>query len=256
MNPLPDAFRNTALAHRALHDDLRPENSLAAAEAALAAGYGMEVDLQPSSDGVAMVFHDATLARMTGRDEAVRDFTAVELSQIQLGESEAGIPTLSDLLNLAAGRVPLLLELKDQSGGQGGSDGVLEAGTLKALEGYDGPVALMSFNPAMVEVLAEMGSAWPLGLTTCDFRAQDWPDMPRRLAEHLARIPDYERMGAQFISHDRNDLGSARVAELKAAGAVIMCWTIRSAQEERAARSVAETITFEGYMAPMTAASD
>ena len=71
---------------------------------------------------------------------------------------------------------------------------------------------------------------------------------PERLAE-LTNIVDYERLGACFISHDRTDLNRPRVAELKTTGAAILCWTVRSVEEEAAARQIADNITFEGYLA-------
>jgi hypothetical protein len=65
----------------------------------------------------------------------------------------------------------------------------------------------------------------------------------------LREIPDYDRVGASFISHEAADLHSARVAGLKSQGASVLCWTITSAKAEAEARKVAQGITFEGYLA-------
>ncbi|MCC5968955.1 MAG: phosphodiesterase [Pararhodobacter sp.] len=250
----PD-FLTRPLAHRALHalTGERPENSLAAVKAAVDAGYGIEIDLQPSADGVAMVFHDETLDRMTAEAGPVAARTAAELGQIALNQGGgAGIPTLTEVLHAVGGRVPLLIEVKDQSGSLGPVDRVLEHAAAAALEGYDGPVALMSFNPHSVAALAEAAPHLPRGLTTYAFPASDFPqaeDNPaleaRRAA--LAAIADYERVGAVFVSHHWRDLASPRVAELKAQGAAILCWTIRSPEEEATARQIAQNITFEQY---------
>ena len=133
--PLPDAFLGPPIAHRALHDVSagRPENSLSAVQAAIAVGYGIEIDLQLTADGAAMVFHDYGLKRLTGRDGTVRQRTAADLSAIPLagGDGET-IPTLAEVLDRVAGQVPLLIELKDQDGAMGDRIGPLEAATAAA----------------------------------------------------------------------------------------------------------------------------
>ena len=128
MRPLPASFLSRPLAHRALHDvqDGRPENSLAAIRAAISAGYGIEIDLQLSKDGQAMVFHDYGLQRLTQEKGAVRQRTAAELSQIHLIGGDEGIPTFAEVLALVDGRVPLLVEFKDQDGAMGTGIGQLE----------------------------------------------------------------------------------------------------------------------------------
>lgn len=246
---LPRAFTAAPLAHRGLHDvgQGRPENSRAAVRAALDAGYGIEVDIQLSRDGEAMVFHDYGLKRLTGREGPVRGHTAAELSDIALLHGDEGIPTLAEILDIVAGRAALLVELKDQDGALGPAVGPLEDRVAALVDGYDGPLALMSFNPHAVARLAERAPEVPRGLTTEAFPEDGWPVAPARLAE-LRGIPDYDRVGASFISHDRQDLSRDRVAELKAAGAAILCWTVRSLQQEEAARRVADNITFEGYL--------
>jgi glycerophosphoryl diester phosphodiesterase len=248
---LPPDFLRRPLAHRALHDRARgrPENSRAAVRAALAAGYGIEIDLQASRDGVAMVFHDDVLDRLTVASGPVRARSAAELAAIRLKDAEEGIPTLSEVLAIVAGRVPLLIEIKDQSGRMGPEMGALPAATAAALAGYGGPVAVMSFNPHAVAEMARLAPAVPRGLTTYAWDDELAPDDPARCA-HLAAIADYAAVGACFISHHWRDLARPRVAELKAQGAAVLCWTIRAPAEEAQARRVAQNITFEGYAAP------
>jgi hypothetical protein len=88
----------------------------------------------------------------------------------------------------------------------------------------------------------------PRGLATCAYRAHEWP-LSDAICERLRAIPDYDRVGASFISHEVDDLDRARVNELKQSGAFICCWTVTSAEKEQKARSVADAITFEGYLA-------
>ncbi|AWB47390.1 phosphodiesterase [Gemmobacter aquarius] len=249
--PLPAAFLTLPIAHRAYHDvaDGRPENSRAAVRAAVAAGYGIEIDLQLSRDGVAMVFHDETLERLTPHQGWLRDLTAAELGATALTGGDEGVPTFAEILSLVAGRVPLLVELKDQTLRMEDTDGKLEAATVAALQGYDGPVALMSFNPHCLAHLARLAPHIPRGITTSAYDAQDWAPLPPETCDRLRPIPDYDRVAASFISHEAADLARPRVAELADQGAAVLCWTIKSPQAESEARRIAQNITFEGYSA-------
>jgi len=254
-NALDPAFLTVPLAHRALHDAdaHRPENSLPAVRAAIRYGYGIEVDLQASNDGIAMVFHDEDLDRLTYETGPVRGRTAAELQRIRVRHSREPIPTLRQLLAEIAGQVPLLIEIKDQTGKMGPTDGDLERSVAAALDGYAGPVAVMSFNPSSVAWMAQLAPAVPRGLTTDAFLASDYPDQTgpefEAHCKNLAAIADFDRVGAVFISHDWKDLNRARVSELKAQGAAILCWTIKSADDEAKARRIAQNITFERYLA-------
>ncbi|SLN54235.1 cytoplasmic glycerophosphodiester phosphodiesterase [Roseovarius albus] len=251
MIPLPEVFHQIPLAHRALHDKAegRPENSRAAIRAAMDAGYGIEIDLQLSNDGQAMVFHDYDLSRLTGLKGKVRDRSAEDLGQITLSGGNEGIPTLAEVLELVAGQVPLLIELKDQHGAMGETDGALEQAVARDLAGYEGPVAVMSFNPHSVAQLSDLSPDTARGLVTQAYSLKDEPLLSPKTRRRLRDIVDYDRCKASFISHRWSDLARPRVAELKAAGASVLCWTIRSPIEEAKAREVADNVTFEKYLA-------
>jgi glycerophosphoryl diester phosphodiesterase len=248
---LAAGFLSRPIAHRALHDRHagRPENSRAAVRAAVAAGYGIEIDLQPSADGVPMVFHDYHLGRLTGADGAIAQKTVAELATIRLKDSDEGIPTLAQVLSDIGGKVPLLIEIKDQDGDLGPAVGALEQATAAVLAGYAGPVAVMSFNPDSIAHMARLAPGIPRGLTTSAYDPADWAPVSRAACDRLRDIPDYARVGACFISHEWADLPRPRVAELKAQGAKVFCWTIRSAADEATARRIADNVTFEGYAA-------
>ncbi|HMB12815.1 MAG TPA: glycerophosphodiester phosphodiesterase family protein [Roseovarius sp.] len=250
MSVLPKVFRRVPLAHRGLHDvaDARPENSRAGITAAIAAGYGIEIDLQLSRDGQAMVFHDYDLGRLTGETGPVRQRDAADLARIQLKGAAEGIPDLSEILDLVAARVPLLIELKDQHGQMGETCGTLERATAQALAGHDGPVAVMSFNPHMVLRMAALAPDIPRGIVTCGYTPEDWPLLRAETRERLRVVADYGPSESVFVSHDVSDLGNPRLSKLHADGAVILCWTVRSVEEEARARTVADNITFEGYL--------
>lgn len=253
--PLPDSFLRLPIAHRALHDRAqgRIENSPAAIRAAVKAGYGIEIDLQLSQDGVPMVFHDEDLDRLTAETGPLNARTAAELGRITLNGSGDTIPTLAEVLQIIDGRVPLLVEIKDQTLVMGPTDGRLEAATAEALKGYQGDVALMSFNPHSIAQMARLAPHLPRGLTTSAYDPDDWAPLSQEVCDRLRPIPDYDATGSSFISHEGRDLARPRVAELKAQGAAILCWTIRSAADEALARRVADNVTFEGYPAALPA---
>lgn len=248
---LPEEFVNTPIAHRALHSvaDGRPENSLAAIHAAIDHGYGIEIDVQLTSDNKALVFHDYDLTRLTQAIGLVRRRTAADLATIALTGGKAGPPVLGEVLEVIDGQVPLLIELKDQDGALGENVGPLEAAVAKEIEGYQGPVAVMSFNPHSVSAMQTLAPSVPRGLVTDDFEPDVWRINEAR-ANELNAISDYDRVGACFISHDCRDLSMPRVAELKGAGAHILCWTVTSPEVEAEARRIADNITFERYLAP------
>ena len=248
-------FLRLPLAHRALHNraDRCPENSPAAIRTAVAAGYGIEIDVQGTQDGQAVVFHDEWLERLTDATGFVKDHTAAELGRIPLRDADDTIPTLPQVLAMVAGRVPLLIEIKDQTDRMAQTDGRLEAAVVHALDGYAGPVAVMSLNPHAVANMARLAPQIPRGLTTAAYDHAGWAPLPPDRCDELRKIADYDQVGACFISHEAADLARPRVAELKAKGAAILTWTIRSAQQETKARDIADNITFEGYLAALPA---
>jgi glycerophosphoryl diester phosphodiesterase len=248
--PLSQTFLGPAIAHRGLHkaNENCCENSLTAILGAIKAGYGIEVDLQLSSDGHAMVFHDYTLDRMTSHNGPINQLPAKELERIFLSDSKDTIMQLSTLLKHVSGRAPLLIELKDQSMSLGPTTGILEKAVAQALEGYEGPVAIMSFNPTSVEAMANLAPQIARGLTTDAFKANEWPEVKGQRLQQLRKLENYEVIQASFISHDYRDLASHRLAGIKASGDPILCWTVKTHEDEKTARVIADNITFETYL--------
>lgn len=249
MNPL-QPFIDGPITHRTLHDVNagRPENSYEGLDAAIAHGLAVEIDLQLSSDGVPMVFHDYELDRLTGESGLVADRTADELQKIPLKGGAKTIPRFDEFMAHVAGRVPVLVELKDQDGGLGPKLSNLEPAACEIMREYTGAVAVMSFNPDMIARCAMLAPNVPRGIVTDPYTAGDWPEVPANRRAELAKIPHYKPIGASFISHNRADLSAPRVAELKSEGAVIFCWTVKSEAQETDARKIVDSITFEGYM--------
>ena len=246
---LPNNFFSQAFAHRGLHNAATTENSMAAFNAGIDAGYGIELDIQPSLDGIPMVFHDYSLERLTRNSGPIAQKLASDLDDIKLSGSGGSIPTLATVLKMVAGRVPLLIEIKDQDGALGFNVGPLEKAVCAVLDGYKGDVALMSFNPHSVAACQTYAPEIPRGITTCPYPAKDWPTVPEPVRVAQAAIPDFDRVGACFISHQQDDLTSPHVTDLKLRGVPVFCWTIRSVEMETHARKIADNITFEGYRA-------
>jgi glycerophosphoryl diester phosphodiesterase len=244
---LPPAFLAAPIAHRALHGPGRAENSMAAVAAAVAAGYGIEIDVQLTQDGEAVVFHDEDLSRLTAEAGLVRARTRgrARRHSAQGGRRHDPAPRRGS----RAGEGQSAASHRGQ--GPGRPDGPrgrrTRTGGRRDLARYDGPVAVMSFNPHTVDALRQHAPGVARGLVTCSWRAEDWPDVPEPDRARLRGIPDFVRTGASFISHEAADLNRPRVAELKAAGVPVLCWTIRSPAAEVAARKVADNVTFEGY---------
>ena len=135
-------------AHRGLHREGIPENSLAAFEAACRAGFGIELDIQLSKDGEVMVFHDYTLIRMTGKEGKLCDFTAEELQKLSLGGTDQTIPRFSEVLALVNGRVPILVELKGED-----LNSSLCPKAAALLKDYRGDYCIESFNPLLLRAM-------------------------------------------------------------------------------------------------------
>ena len=145
-HPDDRALRGWLYAHRGLHDGNQsvPENSLEAFRLAAENGYGIELDVQLTRDGMLVVHHDGTLKRVCGVDRKIRELTYAELCKIPLPDGSR-VPLFSEVLNLVAGRVPLIVEVKHYGGAAR-----IAAETLKFLRAYKGPYCVESFDPRAV----------------------------------------------------------------------------------------------------------
>ena len=220
-------------AHRGLHGPGVPENSRAAFEAAIAAGHGIELDVRASGDGEAMVFHDESLERLARRQGRLADFAAAELGRIRLEGSDETIPSLAEILKLVGGRAPLLIELK----APGRRVAALSGAVARALRGYEGPVAMMSFNPEAVRWFAGRAPGHLRGLVVTE-AGKGWRGpIERRWAAWRAR-PD-------FLAYDIRDLPSRFAAAARAKGLPVLTWTCRGAADREKAARHADQIIYE-----------
>jgi glycerophosphoryl diester phosphodiesterase len=235
------------IAHRGLHDAARGviENTPSAVAAALAAGFGIEVDLQASADGEAMVFHDATLDRLTLSRGRLRDFSADVLSGVTFAATADRMMRLSELLALVAGRTPLVLELKSRWDG----DVRLATRTAAVLsDGYAGPVAVMSFDPRLVATMARRAPHLARGVA---IRRRAGPS-PASPADRRPRLPALILHSAlarpHFMACRLQDLAWAPViAARRLLGLPVLAWTVRSKEDQKLALRHADQVIFEGF---------
>ena len=114
-HPGLEKLKGWKYAHRGLHDASLPENSMAAFRAALEASYGIELDIHLMKDGQLAVIHDTSLKRTAGADVKITDLTAADLENYRLNGTGEKIPLFSQVLELYAGKAPLIIELKSDS---------------------------------------------------------------------------------------------------------------------------------------------
>jgi glycerophosphoryl diester phosphodiesterase len=232
----PDWLTQWEYAHRGLHHDGVPENSRAAAEGAIAAGMGIECDIQMSRDNVPLVFHDWELDRLTKERGKVALRSADDLCRIHLLETAQTLWTLADLLQLVAGRVPLLVEVKAQP-----HLSLAEPcmAITKALAGYAGPVAVMSFDLRMGEWFAKNAPDLVRGLVITDTLDHGYKSAwrsPRAL----------ERSAPDFLASDVRDLPNALAGLWRETGRPLLTWTVRSPETRMRGQAHADALIAEG----------
>lgn len=234
------------IAHRGLHDIKAGilENTRSAFEQACKKNYPIECDVQLSADGEAMVFHDDTLDRLTGRTGDVGAFSAEELAQIPLHNSTDHIETLGALLAQVQSRVPLLIEIKTRWN----DDDRLVRRVMTLLADYAGPCAVMSFDPHIVEAVRQHSPDLARGMVADrghdpEYNALPWPRQ-HELRTHgwmAATEPD-------FVSFHFSELPVPAISSFRESGHPVISWTIRSPEQAAEARRFSDQITFEGFL--------
>lgn len=237
------------IAHRGLHDRSRGiiENSRSAFEAAVAHGYGIECDVQLSSDGVPFIFHDDTLERLTLASGPCGALPIAEIERLELRESSSGDrpQRFADFLTQFAGRTTLQIELKHQTTPE--RTAALAARVADAIRPYRDSITLESFDPRLLLALRRVGVGVPLGiiLHRYDRPSNDLSALQRFALRHLLHWPTTR---FDFISCSREALDLPAVRLLRATGMEVTAWTITSPETAQAARRGADQIVFEGFL--------
>lgn len=227
-------------AHRGLHEKpVIAENSMTAFERAVIRGYGIELDVHLTADNRLAVIHDASLLRTCGKDVMINEITMTKAKSCHLEESRDGIPELREVLDMVAGRIPLIIELKTD----GANRESLCRRTLRELEKYDGPFCVESFDPMAVRwfkknrphivrgqlagrIKDEGGKMNPL----CDY-------MLRHLWVNLVSDPD-------FVAYRFED---RECKALKKYDGPRFFWTIKKYEDLRTAEALGAAAIFERF---------
>ena len=244
---LPDFLTHTPIAHRGLHDERYPENSLAAFENAIRHGYAVETDVHFSKDRQLIVFHDALLARMTWQVGAVAECTAAELTKLHLAGSEQRIPLFQDALACLSGRAPLLLEIKDMPGVP--ADTVARA-VREAMRTFSGEYAVQSFQPAYVRAYKKLCPEIACGILGSGeaMKKSDFGGSPvwriKAFAVRNMSLRWAEKL--DFLSYRAEDYPSPA---LTAFPKTKLAWTVRSQEEADRLKPYVDNIIFEHFLA-------
>jgi glycerophosphoryl diester phosphodiesterase len=241
------------IAHRGLHDSERGilENTAAAAQAAIEAGFAIECDVQLSADGAIMVFHDFRCERLLQASGEFARLSAKTIEGLAFRQVGGSVPRLSDFLTLIAGRVPLICEIKSRFNG----DLRLAERLAGVIGDYAGPLAIKSFDPAIIVHLRAnphlLGSR-PRPLGVVGLRRYDdpeWAEIPAQDKHALANFLHYRESQPDFLSYSVEDLDSAVPFLLRqAAGLPVMSWTVCTDAQRRKARQFADQMIFEGFV--------
>jgi glycerophosphoryl diester phosphodiesterase len=233
------------IAHRGLHNATGVvENSASAVAAAMGKGFAIEVDLQCAAGHAPIVFHDATLDRLTQETGPVAAHSVETLSTMALRGSGDHIQTLPDLLALVNGFVPLVLEVKSTWA----RDGKFEANIAKALASYSGPVAVMSFDPHSVAAFRHVAPALPRGLIAERFaNMEHWSALTLRQRFAMRQLLTSTFARPHFIAYDIGALPAlAPLIARTLFGLPLLTWTVRTMADRDRALRYADAMIFEG----------
>ena len=234
------------IAHRGLHDGTkgRVENCRQSFDAAINQDFAIELDVQITKDGKAVVFHDYHVDRLTHGAGRVDGMTLEALESLSFKQGSDHMEDLASVLAHVKGRVPMVIELKAPAI----DNGQLEAAVAACLESYKGDAAMMSFSPKLVKSLKKSTNR-PVGIVSCDYDkhkiGQDLSQETRYQLTHLLHVAE---TNPDFISYCFSDFPAPSVDLLKVLqGLPVICWAPKSVEDHKAAMAYCEQVTFEGY---------
>ncbi|MBR1211161.1 glycerophosphodiester phosphodiesterase [Bradyrhizobium sp. JYMT SZCCT0180] len=244
----PNWLTARPVAHRGLHDAARGilENMPGAVQAAIAGNFSIEVDIQLSADGEAMVHHDNALGRLTEGSGALLGKTAAELKAVKFKNTPERMMTLSDLCTLVAGRVPLVIEVKSHFDG----DRRLVTRMAEVLATYSGPAVGMSFDPDQVLALRELIPSRARGIVAeREYTEDEWPEASVAQRRGMTHLRHAFRTRPHFVAYWVNELPAAApwIAR-NIFGLPLLTWTVRTPDQRARAISYADQMIFEGFV--------
>lgn len=234
------------VAHRGLHDPASGiiENTASAVRAAIDANYAIEVDLQLTADGEAMVHHDDALGRLTEGAGRLGAMNATDLKRIAFKQTADRMMSVGDLCDLVSGRVTLVIELKSHFDG----DRRLANRVVEVLTSYAGPVAVMSFDPQQIEAVKELAPGLPRGIVAeRKYTHPEWKGLSTAGKRSMAYLLHGLRSRPHFLAYAVKDLpAAAPLIARHIFGLPLLTWTVRNEDDRRRARW-ADQIIFEGF---------
>ncbi|MFC0243407.1 glycerophosphodiester phosphodiesterase [Rhodopseudomonas telluris] len=244
----PDWLTARPVAHRGLHDRARGvlENMPAAINAAIAGNFAIEVDIQLTADGEAMVHHDDDLGRLTEGTGSLLSLTAAELRRVAFKDTPERMMSVGELCDLVSGRVPLVIELKSHFDG----DRKLASRLIDVLAAYRGPVAAMSFDPDQVLALRQLAPELPRGITA-ERRYDDsyWAKLNEAQRRPMEALRHGLRTQPHFVAYRVDDLPApAPWIARNLFGCALLAWTVRTSEQRVRARQHADQMIFEGFV--------
>jgi glycerophosphoryl diester phosphodiesterase len=235
------------IAHRGLHDAANGiiENTAGAVRAAVAANYGIEVDVQVSADGEAMVHHDDVLGRLTEGEGRLDRLSAVELKRVPFRGSSDRMMTLAELCDLVGGRVAMLIELKSRFDG----DDRVALRVAEVLAGYRGHAAPMSFDPWQVTLVRHKAPNLTCGIVAAKYRPHPyWDQTPAWMRYGMGYLLTGVVARSQFVAYAVADLPAlAPLLARQVCGLPLLTWAVRTEAERQRAARFADQMIFEGF---------
>jgi glycerophosphoryl diester phosphodiesterase len=235
------------VAHRGLHDISRGivENMPGAVNAAIAGNFAIEVDIQLTADGEAMVHHDDALGRLNEGSGALLTKTAAELKAVKFKNTPERMMSLSDLCSLVAGRVPLVIEVKSHFDG----DRRLVTRMAQILASYSGPAVGMSFDPDQVMALRELAPTLPRGIVAERTYNDDWDELTKEQRNSMLYLRHGFRTQPHFVAFWVNELPApAPWIARNVFGCPLLTWTVRTPEQRARAARHADQMIFEGFV--------
>lgn len=244
----PEWLTARPVAHRGLHDRTRGivENMPAAVNAAIAGNFSIEVDLQLSADGEAMVHHDDVLGRLNEGNAKLTTLTAAQLKQVAFKDTPERMMTLGDLCDLVAGRVALVIEIKSHYDG----DRKLVSRVNEVLTSYRGPAVCMSFDPDQVMALKEIMPDMIRGIVAQRTYDDDyWTKLSPAQKRSMTALRHAFRTQPHFVAYWVNELPApAPWIARNLFGCPLLTWTVRTPEQRQRAAQYADQMIFEGFV--------
>ena len=236
------------VAHRGLHDAASGiiENMPGAVKAAIAGNFSIEVDIQLTADGEAMVHHDHALGRLTEGNGLLIEKTAAELKSVKFLDTPEQMMSLSDLCAMVGCRVPLVIEVKSHFRG----DRRLVKRMAEVLSSYQGHAVGMSFDPDQVMALRELIPSRPRGIVAeRHYTAQDWPQASPAQRRDMTHMRHFLRTRPDFVAYYVDQLPSlAPWLARNIFRCPLLTWTVRTPAQRAAAAQYADQMIFEGFV--------